>query len=376
MPHLKMHGGMKNVPPSRGAIHRHEVPRVHNPIRIPRIILISLALTATLVLFANRIYDPAQCSTATEISFRPHGTLAADADDGQPILPTIYNPQAVNAQSACPGYRASNVTSTQFGFSAILTLAGKACNVYGDDIHSLNISVQYQSADRLHVEITPTYIGHENQSWFVPPAGVMRAAHLDTDAAQTVPMNDLHLTWGNDPSFWIKVVRKSNSDVLFDTSNTKLVFENQFVEFVTALPEEYNLYGLGETIHALRLGNNFTKTMWNSDNADTVDRNIYGTHPVYYDTRYYTRGDNASTYVPWSQAAAGGNYASMTHAVYYRNAHAHEILLQPEGVTWRTLGGNIDLYFYAGPSMEKATQQYQSSTVGLPSMMQYWTFGQ
>lgn len=81
-------------------------------------------------------------------------------------------------------------------------------------------------------------------------------------------------------------------DVLFDTSNTKLVFENQFVEFVTAMPEEYNLYGLGETIHALRLGNNFTKTMWNADNADTVDRNIYGTHPVYYDTRYYESDNN------------------------------------------------------------------------------------
>lgn len=106
-----------------------------------------------------------------------------------------------------------------------------------------------------------------------------------------------------------------------------------------------------------------------------MDRNIYGKHPVYYNTRYYTDGNNASTYVPWSQATLGGSYTSKTHAVHYRNAHAHEILLKPEGLAWRTLGGNIGLYLYAGPSMEKATQQYQSSTIGLPSMMQYWIFG-
>ena len=72
------------------------------------------------------------------------------------------------------------------------------------------------------------------------------------------------------------------------------------------MPEEYNLYGLGETIHALRLGNNFTKTMWNSDNGDTPDRNLYGTHPVYYDTRYFEN----EKYVPWTEANSGGKYSS------------------------------------------------------------------
>lgn len=63
------------------------------------------------------------------------------------------------------------------------------------------------------------------------------------------------------------------------------------------------------------------------------------------------------------------------HAVYYRNAHAHEILLKPNNITWRTLGGNIDLYFYSGPTVEQAAKQYQGSTIGLPAMQQYWTFG-
>ena len=66
---------------------------------------------------------------------------------------------------------------------------------------------------------------------------------------------------------------------------------------------------------------------------------------------------------------------SIAHAVYYRNAHAHEILLKPDNITWRTLGGNIDLYFYSGPTVSEAAMQYQTSTIGLPAMQQYWTFG-
>ncbi len=150
--------------------------------------------------------SPSKCST----SIGPWGSLAADADDGQPVLPNIYDPQAVNAQSVCPGYKASNVKQNNLGFTATLTLAGKACNVYGDDVDSLQLTVEHQSADRSHVEITPTYIGKNNESWFVPPADVMAQASIDSDAAQTAGANDFDITWGNDPSFWIKVTRKSN----------------------------------------------------------------------------------------------------------------------------------------------------------------------
>jgi len=105
--------------------------------------------------------------TPTATNIVPYHTQAADEDDGQPILPKIYDPKAVNPQTVCPGYKASNVTREAFGLSATLTLTGSACNVYGDDIESLQLNVQYQSADRVHVEIAPTYIGLQNQSWFV-----------------------------------------------------------------------------------------------------------------------------------------------------------------------------------------------------------------
>ena len=45
-----------------------------------------------------------------------------------------------------------------------------------------------------------------------------------------------------------------------------------------------------------------------------------------------------------------------------------------ESLTWRTLGGSIDLYFFSGPSTNSVIQQYQA-VVGLPAFQQYWTLG-
>lgn len=163
------------------------------------------------------------------------------------------------------------------------------------------------------------------------------------------------------------------------------MYENQFVEFVNALPEDYNLYGLGERIHGLRLNNNFTATIYAADVGDPIDRNLYGSHPFYLETRYFEKGANA-TKKPLTQSdiqqrnlntkrSSGSQYESYSHGVYYRNLHGMEVVLKPENMTWRTLGGAIDLFFFDGPTQPEVTMEYQKSAVGLPAMQSYWTFG-
>lgn len=49
--------------------------------------------------------------------------------------------------AACPGYKASNVKTTASGLTADLKLAGKACNVYGDDLKDLTLSVTYETGE-------------------------------------------------------------------------------------------------------------------------------------------------------------------------------------------------------------------------------------
>ena len=204
-------------------------------------------------------------------AFREVFTVPEEADAGASVLPNIQDPEAVDAQAVCPGYKASNVQNSDLGFTATLSLAGDPCNVYGNDIQTLNLTVQYQSSDRLAVRITPAVIDSTNQSWFILSDDIVHQPTADEDAMYTSADNDLSFTWVNDPTFEFTVFRKSTGDAIFDTNGTKLVFEDQFIEFATSLPENYNLYGLGESMHGLRLGNNFTKTMYAADIGDPID---------------------------------------------------------------------------------------------------------
>jgi alpha-glucosidase len=226
------------------------------------------------------------------------------------------------------------------------------------------------------VSIEPTYLDNSNRSQYIlsdelVPSPIQGVAQPDTQDI------DLQFSWSNDPTFSFTVVRKSTGDVLFDTRGSVLVYENQFIEFVSQLPENYNLYGLGEHIHGLRLGNNFTATFYAADVGDNIDANIYGNHPFYLDTRYY-EVDNSTgerTLVTDQDVSAEGNYESLSHGIYLRNAHGMEALMLPTNLTWRSLGGSIDLYVFDGPTQDAVTKQYQVGAIGLPAMQQYFTFG-
>lgn len=212
-------------------------------------------------------------ATSSTAASRPVFTVPASADEGAQLIANIDDPQAVNAQTVCPGYVASHVENNDFGFTATLTLAGKACNVYGTDVESLNLTVEYQATDRLNINISPTHVDASNASWYILPSDLVYKPTVD--GAASVPQSDLLVSWSNEPSFNFKVIRKTTGDILFNTEGTVLVYENQFIEFVSALPENYNLYGLGERIHGLRLGNNFTATTYAADAADPIDSYVF-----------------------------------------------------------------------------------------------------
>lgn len=214
-------------------------------------------------------------------SYRAIFTVPSAANEGASVLPNIKDPDAVDAQLVCPGYLGSNVIRTDTGLTATLTLAGKACNVYGNDIERLNLTVEYQSADRLSVQITPAHLDASNATQYIVPTGPVLVPTADPDAVTSSLANDLRFVWSNDPTFSFSIYRKSTGDAVFSTAGSNIIFEDQFVEFSSPLPENYNLYGLGESIHSFRLGNNFTKTMYNADvgdNIDEYDQPGYGNH--------------------------------------------------------------------------------------------------
>lgn len=286
--------------------------------------------------------------------------MSPQVDAAPSLTPTIYDPEAPNSQD-CPGYKASNVQSSKGGFSADLTIAGANCQAYGNDIHALTLNVNYQTADRLNVRIYPKYLDAANTTRFILPAEWILAP--GSDGGTTEDNSHLALTWTNNPTFQFKITRTKTGEELFSTYGHVLVYEDQYLELVTNMVDDYNVYGLAENVHDFHLGNNHTQTFWAVDAGNTIDGNVYSTFPWYQETRYNLNGNTTA------------------HGVYARNSHGQEWLLRSNTITYRTLGGSFDFYFLSGEdetgssSALTTIKQFTSDCVGNPAMQQYWTFG-
>ncbi|KIX02478.1 uncharacterized protein Z518_08419 [Rhinocladiella mackenziei CBS 650.93] len=265
-----------------------------------------------------------------------------------PILLALWASGLGAAQNPCPGYTATNVEPTEHGLIANLHLAGPACNVYGTDLPNLTLSVEYQTASRLHV-----IIQDQNRTVYQVPESVL--PRPNTTNAVSASDSQLQFTYTEDPFSF--AVSRPGGEVLFNTSGSPIIFESQYLRLRTALPNDPNLYGLGEHSDHFRLNtSNYTRTLWSRDSyAIPEGTNLYGNHPVYIDHR----GENG------------------THGVLLLNSNGMDIKINDtdgQYLEYNTLGGVLDFYFVAGPSPIEVSQQV-SEVVGKPAMMAYWTFG-
>ena len=169
---------------------------------------------------------------------------------------TALNPKAVDPQTACHGYTISNVKESKYGLTADLDLQGCGCNVYGHDVWELSLVVEHQAKDRLRVEILPRYVSAENETWYILPEELIPKPKVDDGYNGKDRDFEFILAEGNEFAFSVK--RKSTGETLFSTVDSHLVFEDQFFELKTRMPEDYNIYGLGEVMHGFKLGNNLT----------------------------------------------------------------------------------------------------------------------
>ena len=204
---------------------------------------------------------------------------------------------------------ASNLKQTKAGLTADLTLAGDPCNVYGFDIADLTLTVEYQSKERLAVRIFPAHLAAENLSLYILDPELVTQPGINEGC--TKMGSDLRFSWRTSPSFSFKIERASSGDVLFDTTGNILVFEDQFLELRTHMVPEYNIYGLAESLHSFRLGDDWTQTFWSSynlENDNVIDVNGHSTHPMYLENSLQWRQLNLSRCLcskrPWTRLAA------------------------------------------------------------------------
>ncbi|XP_065847964.1 alpha-glucosidase [Euphorbia lathyris] len=268
----------------------------------------------------------------------------------------LSNGEAQAQAQAGFGYVVKSVISNLTDNSLIAELnVIKNSSVFGPDIQNLKLSVRYETRNRLRINITDS----ENERWEIPEEIISRQEDMSSSSSSS---SDLVFRVEKTSPFGFTVSRKSNGDVLFESSSL-LVFKEQYIEVSSWLPGNRSwLYGLGEhTKRSLKLIPSETLTLWNADiGSSALDVNLYGSHPFYLELR--------------SPSADGKVAAGSSHGVLMLNSNGMDVEYNRDRITYKMIGGIIDLYIFDGPSPHQVIQQY-TQLVGRPAPMPYWSFG-
>ncbi|KAI8971501.1 alpha glucosidase [Mycotypha africana] len=250
--------------------------------------------------------------------------------------------------TSASGYKVDGkVKSTDAGLQIPLSLISDkkdGINLYGNTIENLVVDVDYETEERLHIKISDK----EKKQYTVPdsPLGIERP-----NVVHRAEKANYDFQYTAKP-FSFRVVRKSDKAVIFDTSNMPFVFEDQYLELSTKLPDDANIYGLGEVTAPFRRTTNIT-TIWARDNADDFYRNIYGSHPYYSEIR-----------------------DGKAHGVLLMNSHGMDVVTADNRITYKVIGGILDFYFFVPKSgSPNDVSIAYTDLIGKPLMPSHWMLG-
>jgi alpha-D-xyloside xylohydrolase len=259
-----------------------------------------------------------------------------------PVSGNTATPWCYFAGQSAPGYTLTKFDETPTGFVGELNLNGAGSNTYGPDLKHLRLEVVFESADVLRVKITDA----KNQRWEIPQSIVHRPHATSKPASLNYKFSY------NASPFSFEVTRVSDGVSLFKLDND-FTFKDQYFQFTTSRDAKAKTFGLGETTRlqqALPTGK--TYSMWATDIAAFVfDTNLYGSYPFYLEM-----------------------LNGKAHGAMLMNSNGLDVDLQDTSLTFKSIGGIVDLYVFSGSSPSEVVSQY-TSIVGRPTMMPYWSFG-
>ncbi|GAB2248064.1 hypothetical protein Droror1_Dr00007946 [Drosera rotundifolia] len=285
------------------------------------------------------------------------------------VVPLVVSGSAVavDTEDSISGYGyvvewAGYVGGTGRSLTALLRVI-KESPEYGPDIQLLNLTASLETDYRLRIHVSDA----NHSRWEIPQSLLHRPALSSLAFPTTItttttlnltlshPTSLLSFTLHTTTPFSFSVSRPSSPTPLLSTPLTHpLLFKPQLIRLSSSLPSSASLFGLGEhTKPTFKLQFPQTLTLWNSDIASSnVDLNLYGSHPFYLDVR--EDGE--------------------AHGVVWVNSNGMDVIYEGDTVTWRVIGGVVDLYVFAGPTAEDVVGQY-TEQVGRPAPMPYWSFG-
>jgi len=252
------------------------------------------------------------------------------------VTPWCFYPSSSN-----DGYSLSGMTETSTGYSGTLSLIGDGSTVYGADIKNLNVVVTFETEDILRIKITDS----TSQRWEVPQSIIPRTSATSKPAATAYTFSY------TESPFTFEVIRKSDSVSVFKTAQP-FVYKDQYIELATAFDSNSKTFGLAESARTTQALKQDTYTLWAADIAAlSKDVNLYGSFP------YYLQMLNGKA-----------------HGALLMNSNGIDAVLGSNTLTFKAIGGIIDLYVFTGSSPANVVEQY-TSVVGRPSMMPYWSLG-
>eukprot|EP00106_Octopus_bimaculoides_P008930 XP_014776372.1 PREDICTED: lysosomal alpha-glucosidase-like [Octopus bimaculoides] len=286
------------------------------------------------------------CSIATNDRFDCHPELGASEKsckergccwDEMSEFACFYPPNFV-------GYIFNKSAVTKTGYS--YRLSRSKPSPFPKDIAEIQMDVYFETKTRLHIKIYDPHHKRYEIPFEVPKVN-KRAQHV----RYSFKTADI----GKPFQFNVSRFNPSTETVGTTLLETKgsLIFADQFLQLSYQLPSKY-IYGLGEHHLPLLLPlENQKLAFWNKDHVPEDALNLYGSHPFY----LVLEEDGTS------------------HGVYLHNSNAMDVILHPiPALTWRTIGGVLDMYVFLGPKPNDVIQQY-TEVIGRPFMPPYWSLG-
>eukprot|EP00004_Rigifila_ramosa_P014127 TRINITY_DN318_c0_g2_i1.p1 TRINITY_DN318_c0_g2~~TRINITY_DN318_c0_g2_i1.p1 ORF type:complete len:918 (+),score=220.49 TRINITY_DN318_c0_g2_i1:14-2767(+) len=231
-----------------------------------------------------------------------------------------------------------NLAAEPYGLSATIEWTGEPLP-YGTPISPARLEILFYDAATVRVKV----VDPANVRWEVP--GIVQVE-------EPVYNEDLGYLYD------VQVVAEPLNVLVFNKqtleplwSTTSLYFADQYVEFGSQLPENPYVYGIGERIAPFRLPVERNYTIFATDNTTPEWAPLYGSHAMFMEMR-----------------------PSGAHGVWFLNSNAMDVALGLKDVTFKSVGGVVDLWVFAGPDPEEVTKQYHR-IIGTPFMIPYWPLG-